>query len=122
MIDFKPRLWGLLRGRYLVAVAESGAPSSSNVRVYNWDAHSTFGKAGEGDHVVKVVCVNEWGAALLFRDDGQVATLREGDLSLKIEGLVQNEQFSVAIALAETLNNSDALIADIHRRKGDALG
>ena len=117
VIEQVPRLIAWMKNAYLVACFNAPA-SSSSVRIYNYETHSTFGRCSDGDRVKLIL--TEWNSILLVLDDNTVTRLTETDMQEKIQQLVKNEQFEVALVIANSQQMSDKVIANIHRQRGDS--
>jgi len=114
-IDNVPRLISWMKGYLITAFS---TPSSSSVRLYNHETHSTFGNCGDGERVNYIL--SEWNSVLLILDDNTVIRLTETDMQEKINQLMKNEQFEVALAIAKSQAMPDYVIAGIHRQRADS--
>jgi hypothetical protein len=85
-IEGSPRMIAYMGANYLIACYNISG-SSSSVRVYNEDTHSTFCRCGDGDCVKQIM--HEWNSVLLILDDNTVLLI-----------LVNNEQFETALLIA----------------------
>lgn len=120
VIEQVPRLIGFMKNSYLIACFPT-PNSSSSVRIYNSKTHATFGRCPDGDRVCQIL--TEWNSVILILGDGDAHSftkMTETDMHQKIQQLVKNEQFDVALDIAESQSMSRKVISNIHRQRGDS--
>ena len=112
--DVKMVKW--MKNSYLIAIL--AADKTANVRIYNPETHAIFGRASGGKNVRKLLV--EWNSVLLIMEDNSVTKLTEADMHEKIQQLIKNEQFNVALVVASSQNMGPGVISEIHRQRGDS--
>ncbi|KAH0792794.1 vacuolar protein sorting-associated protein 11 [Histomonas meleagridis] len=116
-IDQVPRLMRWMKNSYLICCFNV-PNSTSSVRIYNPETHATFGRCSDGDHVQQILI--EWNSVILMLDDGSATKLTESNMQEKIQQLINNEQFDVALVVASSQQLGSSLICEIHRQRGDS--
>lgn len=101
--------------QYLVCIY----PEEMNkMKIYEPSSHCIFGALPYGDQVK--FFLNEWSGLTLIQNDGEVIVLEEPSTEQKIQKLCTRfNQFEIALKIAEKQNLSPAVIASIHKTKGD---
>lgn len=117
-IEQVPKLIKWMKNSYLICCFNVPG-SSSSVRIYNQDTHSTFGRYPDGDRVQQILI--EWNSVILMLDDGSATKLTESNMQEKIQQLITNEQFDVALLVAKSQQLGKSLESEIHRQKGDSF-
>lgn len=116
-IEEDVRMIKWMKNSYLVTVL-SDPDKTANVRIYNPQTHAIFGRASDGARVRKLLV--EWNSVILILDDNSVTLMKESNMHEKIQQLIKNEQFDVALVVASSQAMGPGVISEIHRQRGDS--
>ncbi|OHT09004.1 hypothetical protein TRFO_22245 [Tritrichomonas foetus] len=115
-IEEEVRMIKWMKNSYLIGIL--AAEKTANVRIYNPETHAIFGRCSEGHRVRKLLI--EWNSVILILDDNSVTKMTEADMHEKIQQLIKNEQFDVALVVASSQQMGQSVISEIHRQRGDS--
>lgn len=115
-IEESVRMIKWMKNSYLVTVLS--ADKTANVRIYNPQTHAIFGRSSDGARVRKLLV--EWNSVILILDDNSVTLMKESNMHEKIQQLIKNEQFDVALVVASSQAMGPGVISEIHRQRGDS--
>lgn len=109
-------IWIYWIGNALLAVFN--APNDSMIRIFNFFPPCIFGKAAPGDNIRYIF--QEWNSIIVVRTDNSITRIAEVDMTEKINSIIKNEQFDVALAIAASRKMTPEFISMIHRRRADS--
>lgn len=115
-IEEDVRMIKFMKNSYLIAILAS--EKTGNIRIYNPVTHSIFGRWNNGSRVRQMLI--EWNSVLLLYEDNSVTKMSEANMPEKIEHLIKNEQFDVALVVAQSQLMGPSVISEIHRQRGDS--
>lgn len=112
-IDDEPRLMYSFQD-YLVVCYNNMEPGST--LIYHPRTHLIFGKAGSGQQIQQIY--NVWGLLVLIHRNSTFTFLKPTDIVDKINQLIHNMQFEVAVQIAEAKKLPAEFVANIHYMQG----
>lgn len=109
-------IWIYWIGNALLAVFNT--ENDSMIRIFNFFPPCIFGKAAPGDNIRYIF--QEWNSIIVVRTDNSLTRIAEVDMTEKINSIIKNEQFDVALAIAASRKMSPEFVSMIHRKRADS--
>ena len=120
-LEDKPRSIHWCKNVLVVVYDKYMGRKEGSIRLYNLEPRCVFGKANDGESVVDIFY--EWNSIIIIRNTTSdlyrtcITKLQEVDIDDKIEQVMKNEQFGVALAIAKS-HGLD--VRQIHQKRGDS--